>query len=178
MCPFGSLGWPYPSVVLLPAMESRHSCFSDICSIMMMSGDADLDSSDVILDWSVRPRNKPASDRSNEVNCMIFCEAKWRQVCKTLGLRCCFHLSFPKNSITVPKHEPKEYAEQNPFAKIFSWKILWNSSHYLKQLVCYFPWDNWAKEICFFIGVIFPNSRCLYRCTIARAEIFVFQMSF
>ena len=62
--------------MLLHAVESRHSCFSDICSIMMVSGDADLNSSDVILGWSVRLRNKPASDRSNEVNCMIFCEAK------------------------------------------------------------------------------------------------------
>lgn len=117
MCPFGSLGWPYPSVVLLPAMESRHSCFSDICSIMMMSGDADLDSSDVILDWSVRPRNKPASDRSNEVNCMIFCEAKWRQVCKTLGLRCCFHLSFPNKFNNCPKARAERVCWTKSFRK-------------------------------------------------------------
>ena len=92
--PLVALGHRNSSTVLLHDMGSRDSFFSDLCSITVVSGDSDLDSPDVILGWRGRPGKKPASDRSNEVNCMVFCTTKQRQVCKTLGLHCCLHLSF------------------------------------------------------------------------------------
>ena len=87
-----------------------------------------------------------------------------------------FH--FHINSITVSKHQQKQCTEQNPFKELISWRISWSSSSYLKRHVCHFPWEDWTEEICFFVGVIFLNSRFLYRCAIARAQIFVFQIRF
>lgn len=57
-------------------MGFRYFCCSDICFIIVVFGDLDLDSFDVVLDWRGRFRNKLVSDRFNEVNCMILCEVK------------------------------------------------------------------------------------------------------
>lgn len=120
-----SLGHHNSSAVLCHVMGSRDSFFSDTCSLTMVSGDSDLDSSDVILGWRGRPRKKPASDRSNEVNCMIFREAMQRQVCKTLGLHSCLHLSFSykfNNSLKAA-------------AETVNWTKSFQKDHFLKNFM-------------------------------------------
>ena len=72
----------------------------------IVSRGSDLESSGVILGWRGRPRNKPASDGSNEVDCMTFWEAKQRQVgIKPWLLLGGLHLSFPykfNNGLEAP----------------------------------------------------------------------------
>lgn len=81
-----------------------------------------------VLTWFLNcresPRNKPAGDRANEVNSTALCKARKKHLCKTLGLHCCLHHSFPyKFSNRLEASVETLCAEHNPFKAIISWRI-------------------------------------------------------
>lgn len=121
-CLFGLLVSPW---VLLHDMRSRNSFVSDLCSVTMVSGDSDLDSPEVILGQREKPRNKPASDKSIEVSCMVFCETKQRYICKTLGLHCFLHLSF---SCKLSKN-------LEALVETVHWRKSFQKDHFLKNFM-------------------------------------------
>lgn len=176
--PLVLLGYLKSSAVLLHAMGSRSFCFCDPCSLRCCLG---------TQTWVVpvlfrlrRRAQKEASERSILMRSIswLYMRLSKGKLGKTLVLHCCLHLSFPYKFSNSLKSTSRNSALNKSFQRDHFLKNFIASSSYLKWHLCHFPWENGTKEIYVFIGVIFLNSRYLYRCAIAKAQIFVFQISF